>query len=96
MDLHLHTLPSGERAIVDIDKLTADGLHSKHPRGRHKARVFASVGIRPEDADDLREALLRGTGNSEAQQGFRLPTGTGMSPILIWSASCELKKISRA
>ncbi|HXG48805.1 MAG TPA: hypothetical protein VNO52_14360, partial [Methylomirabilota bacterium] len=34
-------LPNGERAIVDIQKLTAYCLNLQHTRGRHKARVFA-------------------------------------------------------
>ena len=38
-------LPNGERAVIDIRKLQEYCLNSQHPRGRNKARVFASVGI---------------------------------------------------
>ncbi len=52
-------LPNGENAIVDIRKLTEYCLNLDDPRGRHKARVFASsLGIRASDAAELREKLL--------------------------------------
>src|SRR5215467_6961546 len=50
-------LPNGERAIVDIRKPQEYCLNPQHPRGRHKARVFASVGIREAEAEELRTAL---------------------------------------
>jgi len=53
-------LPNGENAIVDIRKLTKYCLNPDDPRGRHKARVFASaLGIISANADELREQLLR-------------------------------------
>ncbi|MBK9215478.1 MAG: hypothetical protein IPM59_07735 [Chloracidobacterium sp.] len=52
-------LPNGENATVDIRKLTEYCLNPDDPRGRHKARVFASaLGITVADADELREKLL--------------------------------------
>ena len=60
-------LPNGERAVVEIEKLRSYCLNPHHPRGRHKARVFASVGIRDGDAGELREALLRAALQAEAQ-----------------------------
>jgi hypothetical protein len=52
-------LPAAERAIVDIDKLRDYCLSPLHPRGRHKARVFASaLRILQSDADWLRARLL--------------------------------------
>lgn len=36
-------LPNGDRAVVDIVKLTDYCLSTTHPRGRHKARVFAAT-----------------------------------------------------
>ncbi|HZT33012.1 MAG TPA: hypothetical protein VFA33_24200 [Bryobacteraceae bacterium] len=62
-------LPNGERAIVDIRKLLEYCLNSEHPRGRHKARVFASVGIRGADAEQLRAALLAAAAENEVQVG---------------------------
>lgn len=51
-------LPNGDHAIVEIRKLLEYCLNSQHPRGRNKARVFASIGIREADAEELRAALL--------------------------------------
>jgi len=62
-------LPNGERAIAEIGKLQGYCLNPHHPRGRNKARVFASVGIRQADAEDLRTALLAAAGNAEATPG---------------------------
>ncbi|MBM4040692.1 MAG: hypothetical protein FJ290_19475 [Planctomycetes bacterium] len=52
-------LPHTEHAFVDLRKLTDYCLDPEHPRGRHKARMFASVlGITRDEAEDLRDALL--------------------------------------
>jgi hypothetical protein len=52
-------LPNGDHAVVDIVKLTDYCLSTVHPRGQHKARVFAaSLGLTADQADLLREALL--------------------------------------
>lgn len=63
-------LPNGARAIVDIQKLRAYCLNPHHTRGRNKARVFASVGIREADAEELRTALLQAATNTEARLGM--------------------------
>jgi len=68
-------LPNGERAIVDIEKLSGYCLNSQHPRGRHKARVFASVGIREADAEELRSALLAAARDADASLGAANPYG---------------------
>jgi hypothetical protein len=71
-------LPNGERAVVEISKLQDYCLNMQHLRGRHKARVFVSVlGLRYEDAEMLRQALLdaarseHATPGSEDQYGAR-------------------------
>ncbi len=69
------TLPNGERAIVDIRKLQEYCLNSQHPRGRNKARVFASVGIRSDDAEALRTALSAAARDAEARLGVVNPYG---------------------
>ena len=52
-------LPNGDKAVVELEKLTEYCLNPEHPRGRHKARVFAaSLGINVEQAETLREALI--------------------------------------
>ena len=62
-------LPNGDRAIVDIRKLLDYCLNSQHPRGRNKARVFASAGIRETDAEELRAAILAAALDAEAELG---------------------------
>ena len=61
-------LPSGDEAIVELEKLTGYCLDPSHPRGKHKARVLASVlGFAIEHAEQLREAFLRAAAIEEAQ-----------------------------
>ena len=63
-------LPNPERAVVDIKKLRDYCLNSEHRRGRHKARVFASVlGLTIDDAEKLREALLAAAQDGDAILG---------------------------
>ncbi|MDQ2900810.1 MAG: hypothetical protein M3Y07_13575 [Acidobacteriota bacterium] len=63
-------LPRGENAVVEIAKLRNYCLSPSHPRGRHKARIFASVlGLSQADADVLSEELLRAARNGEATKG---------------------------
>ena len=62
-------LPNGDRAIVDIAKLTDYCLNPHHPRGRNKARVFAAIGIGQSDAEKLRSALLAAAAAAEATSG---------------------------
>jgi hypothetical protein len=65
-------LPGGERAVVDIAKLHDYCLNEQHPRGRHKARVFASaLGLTAADADVLRQALLEAAREGDASEGDR-------------------------
>lgn len=64
------TLPNSDRAYVDIEKLRDYCLSESHPRGRHKARVFASLlGISSERAENLRDAILSGVLNADALIG---------------------------
>ncbi len=52
-------IPGAEQAVVDIRKLQDYCLSPDHPRGRHKARVFAAtLGLTMENAEELRQALL--------------------------------------
>src|SRR5688500_18549548 len=63
-------LPGGEHAIVDIAKLRDYCLNPDHPRGRHKARVFAAaLGLTADQADELQGALLLAATNKEATAG---------------------------
>jgi hypothetical protein len=54
-------LPSAENAVLDIEKLRDYCLNPNHAEGKHKARVFFDkLGIRQNDAEDLRQAILEG------------------------------------
>jgi hypothetical protein len=58
-------LPGGDRAVVELAKLTDYCLDETHPRGRHKARVFAArLGLDRADAALLRGELLRAAAKS--------------------------------
>lgn len=60
-------LPGGKSAVVDIAKLRDYCLNEQHPRGRHKARVFATVlGFTAADAGLLRQALLKAAVEGDA------------------------------
>lgn len=65
-------LPNADRAVVDLAKLEGYCLNAEHLRGRHKARVFAAVlGVGPEDAEFLRDALLDAARVVECTPGER-------------------------
>ena len=68
-------LPGGDRAVVELAKLTDYCLDETHPRGRHKARVYAArLGLDRADAALRRAELLRAAAKSldaaECAQGF--------------------------
>ena len=63
-------LPNAHRAVVDIAKLRDYCLNPDHPRGRHKARVFAAVlGLTADNAEMLQEALLDAARDYQAAGG---------------------------
>jgi hypothetical protein len=63
-------LPNGDRAVVELAKLSHYCLNEQHLRGRHKARVFASaLGITTEDAEVLRQRLLDAATEEDADLG---------------------------
>jgi hypothetical protein len=65
-------LPSGEEAVVDVAKLRDYVLNSLHPRGRHKARVFAAaLDMHQSDAEALQRQLLSAAASCEARPGPR-------------------------
>ena len=62
-------LPNAENAIVDIAKLRDYCLNPNHPEGKHKARVFLDkLGIKRDDAERLRQAILEGVLLAEARE----------------------------
>lgn len=69
-------LPNGDRAVVAEDKLIEYCLNPAHPRGRNKARVFASaLGITRQHAAILKSALLAAAAGREADLGESDPYG---------------------
>lgn len=59
--------PNADRAVVDVEKLRHYRLSAQHPRGRHKARVFAAtLGLTADHAEQLRSALLGAARSGEA------------------------------
>jgi hypothetical protein len=63
-------LPNCDRAVVDIEKLRDYCLSTEHPRGRHKARVFATtLGLTADNAEQLRQMLLQAARTSDARPG---------------------------
>lgn len=63
-------LPNGSAALVDMRKVRDYCLNPDHPRGRFKARVFASVlGITQDAAEVLRDALLDAAEHASAELG---------------------------
>ena len=69
-------LPNAEKAILDIGKLRDYCLNPNHPEGKHKARVFfEKLGIRQNDAEDLRKAILEGILLAEAIEQETSPYG---------------------
>ena len=62
-------VPHADRAVLDIRKLEDYCLSPAHPRGRHKARVFReALGLNRSDAEWLRDVLLRGLHEIEADE----------------------------
>ena len=63
-------IPNAERAAIDIRKLRDYCLNPQHHRGKHKARLFASLlGMNSDDAEELRNALLEVIKTQEVQLG---------------------------
>ncbi len=58
---------NARNALVEMRKLRDYCLSPEHPRGKHKARVFASaLGFTTEDAEELHATLLRVAVTGEA------------------------------
>ncbi|MGZ9235467.1 MAG: DUF6883 domain-containing protein [Anaerolineales bacterium] len=60
-------LPGAVRAVVEIEKLRDYCLSTTHPRGKHKAMVFASaLRVTADDAEILRDQILSAALYNEA------------------------------
>lgn len=61
-------LPNGDRAEVDIRKLTGYCLNTEHPQGGPKARVFrAFLGLTVADGELLRQKLIEAARTESAE-----------------------------
>lgn len=60
-------LPNATDAFIDIEKLRSYSLNSQHHRGRHKARLFASIlGLTDQDAEELKAVIFSAVQTYEA------------------------------
>lgn len=60
-------IPNATEAVVDIQKIRDYCLSANHPRGRHKAKVFAAkLGLSSNNAETLRKNLLTAVTNNDA------------------------------
>ncbi|MEH2241640.1 DUF6883 domain-containing protein [Nostoc sp.] len=65
-------IPNAENAVVDIRKLRDYCLNPEHDEGKHKARLFsASLGMKDENAEELRQILLEAVTTQEVSLGRR-------------------------
>lgn len=65
-------LPNADNAVADIRKLCDYSLSLTHHTGKHKARVFSSVlGMTIDDAEALRDILLKAVKQYEAEVGMK-------------------------
>ncbi len=85
-------LPNADRAFVDLQKLREYCLNPAHPRGQHKARVFASaLGITAREAAWLRTAFLRAACTHDATAG----EADAMVGAIIWIAQLTVQREPR-
>jgi hypothetical protein len=65
-------LPNADHAFVDVEKLRGYCLSLKHPRGRNKARMFASLlGLTAGQSSRLRGEILKAVITEEAKVGTK-------------------------
>ena len=62
-------IPNAERAVVDMRKLRDYCLNPLHDEGKHKARLFAAIGITANEVEELRAILLQVVKIGEANLG---------------------------
>jgi hypothetical protein len=76
-------LPRARDAVIPTDKLVAYALDPDHPRGRHKARVFAAVlGIGKSDWQYLRDQLLEAVVDADVR-GTRITAHGVLYDVLV-------------
>lgn len=69
-------LPNAEDAIIPMEKLIDYCLNADHPRGKDKARVFATVlGLTRNDANRLAALIQQAARQGEVTKEERSPFG---------------------
>lgn len=69
-------MPNADRAVIEDAKLLGYCRSPTHPRGKHKARVFAAaLGITAAEVRQLEAALLAAARSFDAQPTRRNPFG---------------------
>lgn len=71
MSNSVNLIPHAENAVVDIRKLRDYCLNLDHDEGKHKARVFSSIGITTDDAEELRQIILKVVKTHQVRLGRR-------------------------
>ncbi|BAZ25771.1 hypothetical protein NIES4073_66770 [Kalymmatonema gypsitolerans NIES-4073] len=88
-------LPHFERAVVEIEKLQDYCLNAEHPKGKHKARVFASaLGLTTENAEELRNILLIAAQTYDAT--FTKQNEYGQSYIIDFTITTDKQAVIRS
>ncbi len=65
-------IPNADNAIIDLGKLQDYCLNPEHDKGKHKAKLFSSIlGMKSENAEELRQILFEIIKTHEAQLGKR-------------------------
>ena len=63
-------LPRADEAIIDISKIRDYCLDPRHPRGKHKARIFKSaLGLTQRDAVELKQDIAKAILVADCQEG---------------------------
>lgn len=89
-------MPNCNMAVVDAAKLLDYCLNPAHPRGRYKARVFAtSLGLTRANSDELRDALLNSACSDRAIQGELDGYGQRYVVDFLMSTACGSSRHSK-
>jgi hypothetical protein len=76
-------LPGAREAVIPTEKLVGYALDPEHPRGRHKARVFAAaLGIRQSDWRYLHDQILEAVADAEVR-GTRITAHGVLYDVLV-------------
>jgi hypothetical protein len=85
-------LPGAHNAYVDLAKLRDYCLNPRHPRGKYKARVFASaLDFSQSDAESLRALLIQAVQTIAAKE--TASDAFGSRYVIDFDCTTELKTV---